>query len=147
MSRISMGRQTVGSLFWIAVGVFFTICISDLRIGSLKRPGPAFLPICMSILLIFLNFVDLIKALREPPKDFGGIMWRRPGFVLISLFVFCLIFSLLGFPSATFILMVVLFSLLITPRRNKWVSVILYASMTSVVAWLVFQKALGIYFP
>jgi hypothetical protein len=147
MARISLGRQRVGALFWIGVGLFFVIGITGSRIGSLNNPGPGFLPVCMSLLLICLNVVDILMNARKPVRSFEGLIWRRPVFVLASLSGFCLVFSYSGFAVATFVLMLILFGLLITPRSNKWASVLLYSSLTSLVAWLVFAKALGIYFP
>jgi hypothetical protein len=145
MLRISLTRQTLGSLFWMAVGIFFMFGACDLEIGSINNPGPAFLPVCMAILLICLNLVDLLATLRMRTRNADQLIWRRPLFVVCSLFCYLPLFSFFGFFISTYSLMLFLFGLLIPSRNNKWRRVALYSGLTSLTAWLVFAKVLGMY--
>jgi hypothetical protein len=147
LSKGKMGRQIVGAVFWVAVGVFFLISGVNLRFGSFRRPGPGFLPLTMALLLVLFGLIDLMKGSREPSKPLGGIPWRRPIVVLSSVVLYCALLDFIGFLPSTFVLVGILFGLFITPRKNKWRSVIVYAAISALVAWLVFGILLRIPFP
>ena len=138
--------EVVGSLFWMAVGIFFALGGVKLKQGTLGSPGPGFLPLMMAFLLIAFSLFILAKGLIRPVRPVSGIRWRRPALVIASVFFYGLLLDFVGFLFSTFILMFILFGLLIRVK-NKWSRVFLYAAATAAVAWLIFSVALSVPFP
>jgi hypothetical protein len=147
MFKLKMGREIIGSLFWLAVGTFFALIAATMILGTFRKPGPGFLPLGVALLLILCSLIDLVKDMRKPITPLTGIQWRRPAIVLLSVFLFGFLLHYVGFSASTFILMVVLFGLLLSPKKLKWVWVIIYAAASASFAWLVFEILLRIPFP
>ena len=138
--------EVVGGLFWMAVGIFFAVGGVKLNPGALRNPGPGFLPLVMALLLILFSLFILARGLIKPVKSISRFPWRRPAFVVASVFFYGLLLDLVGFLISTFILTFILFGLLIR-SKNRWPKVFLYAAATAFVAWLVFSVALNVPFP
>ena len=147
MFKFRMQREVAGSLFWFAVGIFFALIAANMILGTFRKPGPGFLPLGMALLLIFCSLIELLYGLRGPIKPIGVILWKRPAFVLVSVFFYSYLLELIGFLFSTFFLMVVLFALLMSPKKHKWSSVIFCSAISALVAWLVFKILLRIPFP
>ena len=144
MKRI--GPEVVGSLFWLVVGVFFAVGGIMLNLGTLRNPGPGFLPLIMALLLISFSLFVLAKGLMGPEKFFEGIRWRRQVVMVASVFFYGLLLDLMGFLLSTFILMFVLFGLQFR-GESRWRRAFLYAAATALVGWLVFSVTLEVPFP
>ena len=138
--------EVVGSLFWMAVGIFFAVGGVMLNLGTLRNPGPGFLPLVMALLLVCFSLFTLGKALIKPVRPLSRFPWKRPALVVASVFFYGLLLDLAGFLISTFILTFILFGLLIR-SKNRWPKVFFYAAATGVVAWLVFSVALSVPFP
>ena len=141
-----LGSEIVGSLFWLAVGVFFAVGGIMLKPGTLRNPGPGLLPLIMSLLLISFSLFVLLRGLIGPEGILKGIQWKGQAVVVASVFLFGLLLDLLGFLLSTFALMFVLYGLLFE-GKNKWPRVFFYAAATALVGWLVFSVALKVPFP
>ena len=126
--------------------MFFACAGLNLKLGNLHSPGPGFLPIIVSLTLIFFGLVSLAKGLIRPERSVKGIVWKRPLFMIASVFFFGFLLDFIGFLLSTFILMFILFGLLITGKR-KWPRVIFYSVVIALAAWLVFSVALKVPFP
>jgi hypothetical protein len=116
-------------------------------LGTFRNPGPGFLPLGVALLLILCSLIDLVKGIRKPITPLSGILWRRPAIVLLSVFLFGSLLHFVGFLASTFILMIVLFGLLLSPKKLKWVRVIIYSAASASFAWLVFEILLRMPFP
>jgi hypothetical protein len=138
--------EVIGGLFWLGVGIFFACAGLNLKMGSLHNPGPGFLPIIISLILIFFGLVSLAKGLIRPEKPVEEILWIRPLFTIASVFFYGLLLGFIGFLLSTFILMFILFGLLMTGKR-KWLRVLFYSTVIALAAWLVFSVALKVPFP
>jgi putative tricarboxylic transport membrane protein len=141
-----LGSEVVGSLFWLAVGVFFAVGGIMLKPGTLRNPGPGLLPLIMSLLLISFSLFVLVKGLIGPERILKGIQWRGQAVVVASVFLYGLLLDLLGFLLSTFALMFVLYGLLFE-GKSKWPRVFFYAAATALAGWLVFSVALKVPFP
>ena len=142
-----MGREVIGNLFWIAVGIFFVLSVVKLPLGTFEAPGPAALPLGMALILILVSLLDLVNALRQPNRPISGIIWKRPAFVVASIFFYSVLFLFIGFLPSTFILMLILFGLLMRPKKNKWPIAIVCSATAALLVWLVFDVILRIPFP
>ncbi|HME42500.1 MAG TPA: tripartite tricarboxylate transporter TctB family protein [Syntrophorhabdales bacterium] len=141
-----LGSEVVGSLFWLAVGVFFAVGGIMLKPGTLRNPGPGLLPLIMSLLLISFSLFVLAKGLIGPEGILKGIQWKSQTVVVASVFLYGLLLNLLGFLLSTFALMFVLYGLFFG-GKNKWPRVFFCATATALAGWLVFSVALKVPFP
>jgi uncharacterized BrkB/YihY/UPF0761 family membrane protein len=141
-----LGSEVVGSLFWLAVGVFFGVGGIMLKPGTLRNPGPGLLPLIMSLLLISFSLFTLAKGLIGPQGILKGIQWKGQTVVVASVFFYGLLLQLLGFLLSTFTLMFILYGLMFE-GTNKWPRVFFYAAVTALAGWLLFSVALKVPFP
>jgi len=144
MKRI--GPEVVGSLFWLAVGVFFAVGGIMLNLGTLRNPGPGFLPLIMALLLISFSLFVLARGLVGPERFLEGIRWRRQILMVVSVFLYGFLLDFVGFLLSTFILMFILFALQFI-GKGRWRRVFFYAAATALAGWLVFSVALDVPFP
>ena len=144
MKRI--GTEAMGSLFWLAVGIFFAVGGILLKLGTLRSPGPGFLPLMMSLLLIAFSLFVFVKGLVHPRTFLKGVQWRRQGVLVVSVFFYGLLLGFAGFLLSTFVLMFVVFGLFSEGKR-RWPKALFYAALTALIGWLVFSVALKVPFP
>jgi hypothetical protein len=137
--------EVVGSLFWMAVGIFFAIGGVRLNVGTLRNPGPGFLPVIMAMILIFSSLFTLARGLIRPVRPISRFPWRRHALMIASVFFYGLLLELVGFLLSTFITMLILFGL--SRGKSGWTMVFIYAAITALAGWLVFSMALNIPFP
>ena len=137
----------VAGFFWIAVGLFFVFSGLSLKFGSLESPGPGFLPRILGLILTFSGLFILVKGLIQPTGLAEKIPWKRPALVIGAVFLYGLLLTAIGFLPSTFVLMIILFSLLIPVRRRKWLYIFLSAAASALGAWLVFSVFLRVPFP
>jgi putative tricarboxylic transport membrane protein len=103
----------IANVFWLVLSI--AVCLESWRldVGGLHTPGPGFLPFYSAILLGVLALISLIQTLKETEGPatgiWGGVRWFKLVFMLVSLFIYVLLFNLLGFVLATFLLLLVLF--------------------------------------
>ncbi len=138
-----VGSEVVGSLFWLAVGVFFAVGGILLKPGTPRNPGPGFLPLIMATLLVCFSVMVLINAPERHPK--AG-QWKSQAVLVGSVFVYGWLLDSAGFLLSTFGLMCVLF-VLMSGGKARWTRASLYAAATALVGWLVFSVALKVPFP
>ncbi|MBI5439904.1 MAG: tripartite tricarboxylate transporter TctB family protein [Deltaproteobacteria bacterium] len=138
--------EVLGSLFWIAMGALFLIGGLGLNMGTLRRPGPGFLPVIMAGLTICLSMGVLLQGLAKRASSLPPIAWKRHVVVISSIIGYTLLLEVIGFLLSTFVLMSVLFGTLFDGQR-RWVRATSYAAVTAVGAWLVFSVACQVPFP
>lgn len=144
MKRI--GSEVVGGSFWLAVGIFFGVGGMLLNLGTLRNPGPGFLPLIMALLLVSFSLIILLRGLTGPEQNLQGIQWKSQSVLVATVFLYGVLLDLVGFLLSTFVLMFVLFGLLFGGNA-RWPRVFLYAGATAVAGWLVFSVALKVPFP
>ena len=138
--------EVVGSLFWLAVGIFFAIGAMRLTTGTLRNPGPGFLPLMMATLLISFSLFILARGLTRPEGVLKGIRWKNQAVMIASVFLYGLLLDLIGFLLSTFIFMFVTFGLL-SKGKSGWRRVFFYSAITALIGWLVFSVTLSVPFP
>jgi len=141
-----METEAIGSLFWLAVGVFFAVGGILLKLGTLRNPGPGFLPLMMASLLVAFSLFVFVRGLVEPGKVLRGVQWRSQAVLVVSVLLYGLLLGFAGFLLSTFVLMFVVFGLFFEGMR-RWPKVLFYAAATAVIGWLVLSVALKVPFP
>jgi len=144
MKRIA--ADVIGSLFWLAVGIFFAVGGILLRPGTLRNPGPGFLPLMMALLLICFSLFILARGLVGSGSLLKGIRWSRQAVMVLSVFLYGLLMDWVGFFFSTLALMFVLYGVLFE-GKGRWTRVLFCAAVTALAGWLVFSVILKVPFP
>jgi putative tricarboxylic transport membrane protein len=123
-----------------------------LKMGTMKNPGPGFVPSLLGLLLFATTGLYLINALRgrgsnqgipddvPPPRGRYGVVFGILGAVLI----YPVLLTHLQFVLSTFI---VLFAMLVLLRYRSPLFSGVVALLLSVVSFVVFARLLGVGLP
>jgi putative tricarboxylic transport membrane protein len=129
----------IANLVWIALAV--AVCVESVRlkVGSLRAPGPAFLPFFAAVLLGILSLISLIQTWREKEESGAGVWSGTPlvkiGLLVGVLFLYTAVLKVLGFLLATFLLLLFLFRV-VEPLR--WKTILLVTAVTMGGIYLLF---------
>jgi putative tricarboxylic transport membrane protein len=118
-----------------------------LPFGAVRNPGPGFFPWWASVSLALLSLVLLGSSLLARPAAGGeaaGSRWGKVAGVLAALAAYALILESVGYPIATFLL--VLFMLRIT-EPHRWPVALGLAVLAAGGSYLVFAVWLSVPLP
>jgi putative tricarboxylic transport membrane protein len=141
--------QFYSALVLLVLAIIFFFQATHYRIGSLRTPEPGFFPVVLSSILGLLALVCLLrvaikKKTRLVKNPWVGLGWPKTIYVLASLILYVPFFGAAGFLLSTFLLMV---SLFIIGKPERWFIGILGAILSSGMTYLIFKILLGIQFP
>lgn len=110
-------RELADGALWLVVAALFCIASLRLGVGPLRSPGPGFIPfwaglglaVCAGILAVSRPEAPRHAGRREPTA--GEARPLRKLVVVAGLAAYCLGLERIGYPVATFGLMLLLFSL------------------------------------
>lgn len=145
--KIKSQRDFASGLMFVAIGTGFAIGALNYTFGSSARPGPAFFPFGLGVLMALLGAAVLFKSLTIESDDgepIGSIAWRPLGVLIASVVMFGLLLPRLGM-VITLPLLVLLASLASDEFSLK--STLVSAVLLTGVAWGVFVKGLGLAIP
>jgi len=133
------------------LGLSILICVESLRFdfGRWSEPGPGFLPFWSGLILgsfsLFLVVQDISKRPSTPGAGlFENIRWRKWLLTLACILGYALLLETLGFLLCTLLLMTILLAF-VEPQR--WIVVFLVATITTSVAYVIFQWTLKAQLP
>ena len=140
-------RQVVAAIAGLAVAGAAVYESSKLPFGSVRSPGPGFLPWWAGLTLGFLALLLLVQALisraREGPGEERGRILKVAG-LLVVLGAYALLLEPLGYPLCTFLL--VLFMLrVVDPYR--WTTALSVAAIAALGSYIVFALWLQVPLP
>jgi Tripartite tricarboxylate transporter TctB family len=96
----------VAGLLVVLLGASFLVGAFGFEIGTLRRMGPGFLPLALSIIAVALGLLTMLGALgRERPLP--KVSWRPMLAVLASIGTFALLLEHLGLMPTLFATVVV----------------------------------------
>lgn len=107
--RIKSEKDFWSGVIFILVGVGFAWGATNYSFGSSARPGPAYFPFGLGLLLAFLGALVLFKALTletEGGDPIGAIAWKPLAVIVGSLVVFGFALPVLGMMLALPLLIV-----------------------------------------
>ena len=146
-------RDTVGALFWFAVGVVF--CTGAFRYSLMRAgiPGAGLFPLLAGLALILLSLVGLAESLRNFGADRGEKSptlfvqkdsWRKLALALAGLFGYWFLLGPLGFLLTTLLFM---FFLLRFIEPQRWITTLSTTFLTTGLSYAVFRLWLRVPLP
>ena len=142
------GKKVDGSLFFFMI-LAGAICFEayKLGLGTFSNPQSGLFPFLTGAILGFLCILCIvINLLPKGPREWlkVSISWRRVVPMLGGLFVYTLVMSSLGFPLATFLLIL---GLLKWIEGRTWMSAGSVAFGMSIFSYIIFRIWLKVQLP
>ena len=147
-----MTKERGASIIFLVIGLYGLVLCRQLPLGDWTEPGPGFLPLGLSILLIAAGVLWLIRGKKGiEGKKKEKIIWRDAGKKLLTpakilgiSVVFILLLERMGYLLTSFIYVFFLFSWV--SRFSLRVAVGL-ALLVGVGSWYFFGIVLGVPLP
>jgi putative tricarboxylic transport membrane protein len=143
-------RHILSGLFWLAISIFVCIMAIKLGVGTFSSPGSGFLFFWSSLILGALSVILITKSILGKREAklllidlWKGLKWGKAVLAIITLFLYALILTKLGFILTTFVLMILLFGI---GKLKYWVTII-SAFFTVMLSYIIFHFLLQIQFP
>ncbi len=134
-------------LMFIAVGAAFAVGALNYSFGSSARPGPAYFPFGLGVLLAILGAVVLFKSLTIEMEggDKIGAWALRPLFIVVlSVAGFGFLLPKLGMVISLPLLVVVAAT---ASDEFHWKDALINAVVMTLGSWLIFIKGLSLTIP
>ena len=140
-----MSRDLSGGLFWLTIAIFVCLeAFTNLKLGSLRSPGPGFFPFWGAVILGVFSLILLVRSLRIRERvGPAAIPWPALLLVLGSLLGYLLFLETLGFVTVTFLFLLLLFRF----GKTGWIKSGGWAVITTTVAYLLFKFWLQVQLP
>jgi len=137
LGAVALGLGVAAVALWEA---------SSLPVGTVRSPGQGFFPLCLGVLLVLLSLVLLLQIFRAPaaarstgPTRIGQVIG-----VIAALAVYTAVLETLGYPIATFLL--VLYMVRVT-HPQRWLVALAVALLASGGSYLLFAVWLRVPLP
>jgi hypothetical protein len=145
--KIKSERDFWSGLMFVVVGIAFAWGATAYQFGSSARPGPAYFPFGLGILLALLGAMVLFKSLTIETEDgepVGAFAWKPLLVIVGAVAGFGLALPKLG--------LIVTLPLLIAVSSAAgdefhWKDVLINAVVLTVGSWAIFIKGLGLTLP
>ena len=143
-------RDLLAGLFWLGISVFVIVQSLKSDLGSLRTPGPGFLPFWSAVILGALSIILMVTTTVRKKWEgrladlWRGLDWVRVTLVLLSLFLYPIVLSIAGYLITTFVF--VAFLLSVGVRSKLWIDVASALAIT-VLSYVIFHTLLDVKFP
>jgi Tripartite tricarboxylate transporter TctB family len=145
--KIKSERDFWAGLMFIVVGAAFAWGATNYSFGSSARPGPAYFPFGLGVLMSILGGAVLVKALvvdTEDGEKIGRWAWRPLLMISLTVAIFGWVLPLLGMFIALPILVVVA---ALAGDEFRWKEVIVLAVLLTLFSWVIFIWGLKLTIP
>jgi len=132
-----MSRDLASSLFWLAIAIFFSLeGFINLKLGSLRSPGPGFFPFWGGVVLGLLSLVLLLSSLKNMGTLSLSVL-KSSKLLLVTgaLLAYLLLLETFGFMTITFLFLFLLFRI----EYRGWVFSAVTALIGAVSSYALFQ--------
>jgi putative tricarboxylic transport membrane protein len=143
------GRNLVTAIVLLIFSIVILLETGKLPIGNLRSSQAGFFPLVLAILLGILSLILLIQTImgkieekKEPWVNTRG--WKDLGLTVSALFVFGAFFERFGYLVSTFLL---IFFLMKFVGRTKWLNGIVFALLSTIFSYLLFEILLKTQLP
>lgn len=145
--QIKSQKDFWSGLMFLGVGAAFAIGSLDYSFGNSARPGPAYFPFGLGVLMAILGAMVIFGALTKGTADgltIGAFAWRPLLIILGSVALFGFLLPRLGM----FITLPLLVFLSATASEEFTVKgAAINAAVLTVASWAIFSKGLGLTIP
>lgn len=145
--KVKSQRDFVSGLMFIIVGIAFAWGSTSYNFGDSARPGPAYFPFGLGIILALLGAIVTFKALTiesENGDPIGAIAWKPLVIILGAVAVFGFALPRLGL-VITIPLLIIISSL--AGDEFNWLEVIILSVVLTLMSYLVFVVGLSLVIP
>lgn len=145
--KVKSQRDFVSGLMFIIVGIAFAWGSTSYNFGDSARPGPAYFPFGLGIILALLGAIVTFKALTiesENGDPIGAIAWKPLVIILGAVAVFGFALPRLGL-IITIPLLIIISSL--AGDEFSWLEVIILSVVLTLMSYLVFVVGLSLVLP
>ncbi|OGP55224.1 MAG: hypothetical protein A2162_06500 [Deltaproteobacteria bacterium RBG_13_52_11b] len=143
-------KNLMSGMFWLALGVLFSIWSTTYHIGSITQPGPGFLPLILGILIVVFSLIILGQGWKADPAKEKEVSFSLPaGWKKIAYVILVLLFTTFSFEPLGYLITVFLLIALLMLGK-EWRSLrkaVLTAFLTALGVYLVFILLLEQPFP
>ncbi len=145
--KIKSQKDFWSGLMFVVVGIGFALGALNYNFGSSARPGPAYFPFGLGILLATLGAAVLFAALTVETADgepIGAWAWKPLGIIVGSVVLFGITLPLLGLYIALPLLVI---TSALAGDEFHWKDALINAAVLTVGSWLIFIKGLSLTLP
>jgi hypothetical protein len=145
--KIKSQRDFWAGMMFLVVGISFAWGSTFYNFGVSARPGPAYFPFGLGVLLALLGALELFKALTiesEGGDPIGDIAWKPLVIVTGAVVVFGIALPRLGM-IATLPLLIIIASL--AGDEFRWREVIINCVVLTLGSWIIFIYGLKLIIP
>ena len=138
--------EIIGGIFWLLLGIIFTILATGYQIGSVTQPGPGFLPLGVGLLLIVFSLVILGQGLQSLKNLEAVVPFSKPGglkkvaYIVLLLLVLGFFFEEIGLLITVFLLLTL--SMLVAELKS-WKKIIFLGLVTTLGVYILFVLLLS----
>jgi hypothetical protein len=145
--KIKSEKDFWSGLMFIAVGVAFAWGATAYSFGSAARPGPAYFPFGLGVIMALLGAVILFTSLTievEGGDKIGAWPLKQGAWILGAVVLFGLLIPKIGMAVALPVLIGVAS---LASGEFRWKEVLANAVILTVASWGIFIKGLGLTIP
>jgi hypothetical protein len=145
--QIKSQKDFWSGLIFLGIGAAFAVGALDYSFGNSARPGPAYFPFGLGVLMAILGGMVLFGALTKDTPDgdpVGAFAWRPLVIILAAVALFGFLLPRLGM-FITLPVLVILSAMASEEFTIK--DALLNAAVLTVMSWAVFSKGLGLTIP
>lgn len=145
--KIKSEKDFWSGVMFIVVGIGFAWGATEYSFGSSARPGPAYFPFGLGLIMAALGALILVKALFVGAGEgdkFGSVAWKPLGVIVGSMVLFGFLLPWLG-------MFIALPALVVTSAlagdEFHWKEALINAVVITAFSWLVFIYGLNLVIP
>jgi hypothetical protein len=141
-----MTKDRIGGLFFLLVGVWVFSLSIKLPLGKLAQPGPALLPLSLSILLSLAGILIFFSGNEKTKIDWRTDLKKmaKPLAIILLTLAFIIFMGQLGYLVTAFLY---LFSLFFLVCRFRLFAALILSGTLAAGSWYLFGNILGIQLP
>ncbi len=145
--KIKSEKDFWSGLLFIAVGAAFAVGALEYSFGSSARPGPAYFPFGLGIIMAVLGGMVLFKALTlevEGGDRIGSWAWRPLVVIVVAVALFGWALPRLGMFIS---LPLLVFIASLAGDEFRWKEAVANAAILTALCWVVFVYGLSLTIP
>lgn len=145
--KIKSQKDFWSGLMFVVVGLGFAWGATEYSFGSSARPGPAYFPFGLGILLTLIGALVWFASITVETDDgdrIGSIAWKPLLIITLSVVMFGLMLPRLGMIISLPILVIVA---ALAGDEFHWKDALINAAILTLSSWLIFIKGLSLIIP